>query len=462
MKSSSDFINDFKFAKERNHAVGCIATLSKNGNTQFQSELGYSDLLNKIPVNSDTVFGLASITKMFTAIAVLQLFEKGKLKLTDAIINYFPEFKIGSGDVNGITIHHFLTHSSGIPPLFALEYAIKRPDPNEPTQFRHVGEDKSIELLDTYDQLIEYINKQPIEPLGRPGEVYSYSNEAYSLLGGVVEKVSGMTYKDYVMKEIVEKVDLKMTGFNEYDFDSSVTLSKSYGTIEINDKTEVTVDPSWADSDSMRATGFLKSSTSDMLEILQLFHKDGLVNEFQLLSPESVKKMTTPHIRINEFDSYGYGVRITKNMHGEEMIWHGGSLKAVSSCFAVLPKSNISVVVLANKMGFPAIRSAQKLINISKAKPIDSSPYDISEAEISENQKQKFIGTYRNLEGSDIEIKAVDGIYEFIAGEVFPIRFISEQSFLVMYLYDFAVVEMVKVNNDVIGISYGSRVVFKQ
>src|SRR5690625_5543934 len=113
----------------------------------------------------------------------------------------------------------------------------------------------------------------------------------------------------------------------------------------------------------MRATGFLTSTASDMLKYSLLFLNDGTINGTKILSPESVKQMTTPHIEMDPENNYGYGFGLVKNYFGETLIQHGGGLQSVAAKFGILKDQNLSVIVLSNLTGFPAARVMELALN---------------------------------------------------------------------------------------------------
>src|SRR5699024_8199746 len=143
----------------------------------------------------DTVFGVGSITKAFTAVAILQLQEKGKLSVNECVTKYLPEFKTpNEAQTKQMTIHHFLTHSSGLPPLATLMGAVKKSMKNDPKFEKDQHQENpldTIQPIDTYSELMDAIVKAEFTPLGAPGTEFSYSNDAYALLGAIIERISG-------------------------------------------------------------------------------------------------------------------------------------------------------------------------------------------------------------------------------------------------------------------------------
>lgn len=456
-------LNELEIAKKRNHANGVIATLVKEQQVVIQEQTGYWDADMTQSVSSKTVFGLASVTKMFTAMGILILQEQGKLRVTDYVVDYLPQFTIGEDDVSQIQIHHFLTHTSGFPPLYALQYAIKRKSVEPPYEEFHSGEDPAHAILDTYEELMTYIASCDLKLIGKPGAYFSYSNEAYSLLGAIIEKVSGETYRTFIQKNILEKANLHATRFKREDFDASIEVTEPFRRTVKGEETITHADPQWADSISMRATGFLKSNTEDMLQFLEIYLTKGVINGVRILSEDSMEQLMKPHIFIQPNEYYGYGIRITKDYLGHVMYWHGGSLKSVSSAVGVIPAEQVKAVVFANTMSYPAIRTLQKLVNVYTGEDVNWME-SFDEPELTATQKQRFVGRYVNAEETDMTITEQDGNYQLdMDGETFTLYFKDEQTAYIRFVDSFAFIPLVlNEANDVIGISYGSRVVFKQ
>ena len=170
--------------------------------------------------------GIGSVTKCFTCVAIMQLQEAGKLSVHDPISKYLPEFKTPNEEyTKKMTIHHFMTHTAGFPPLPTLHAALHRSILNDPKIEGVEGEldsaketalaevdsaEKNAETkapepqpLDTHEEMIDYLSNFDYELIGEPGTEFSYSNDGYSLLGTIIERVTGQTYEDYTKENIL-------------------------------------------------------------------------------------------------------------------------------------------------------------------------------------------------------------------------------------------------------------------
>ena len=173
---------------------------------------GTRDLENNRPVTDQTVFGLASVTKSFTALAIMQLAERGLLSPQDPVTKYLPEFGISQFDANAVTIEHLITHTAGIPPLPTLGYSI-RGNTERDLAPKSDEQEKPFPRIDTIEQLLDYIAKGEYKMLGAAGSYLSYSNDTYGLLGEIIKSVSGQPYEEYVRQHILQPLGMSRSTF---------------------------------------------------------------------------------------------------------------------------------------------------------------------------------------------------------------------------------------------------------
>ncbi|MBS3949658.1 MAG: beta-lactamase family protein [Peptococcaceae bacterium] len=168
-------------------APGLTVAIAKGNKVIYTKAFGYRSKEREITATTETIFGIASITKTITGIAVAQLVEQGLLSFSDPVIKYLPDFRLPGGGGEDVTIHHFLTHTSSMPPLPALGISIRGntvpdklvPDKKEITE--PAKEQKEEPPVNTYSELIDYIASHECDLLGKTGEYFSYSNDAYAL-----------------------------------------------------------------------------------------------------------------------------------------------------------------------------------------------------------------------------------------------------------------------------------------
>ena len=242
---------------------GVGIAFNQNNKRIYEKAFGYRNVENLLPINADTVFGIASMTKSFTCVAIMQLQEAGKLSVHDEIVKYLPEFKTkDEKKTKKITIHHLMTHTSGLPPIATHVYARKRSIDQDPS-----AKDYGLDLvnnpeaaIDTYEELISYISNQDFQLLGEPGMEFSYSNDCYGLLGIIINRVSGQTYEDYIIEHILQPIQMDNSFFDLSKIEEKDNVTSLYMSRHTSKGLEVYEAPLWWDAPSMRAAGYLKST----------------------------------------------------------------------------------------------------------------------------------------------------------------------------------------------------------
>ena len=293
----------------------------KEGKKIFSKGYGWADKERKIPFSPTTLASLGSITKAFTATAIMKLYENGKLSLDDSLIEYFPGIPHGKA---GITIRQLLTHSSGF------------------HEFLH-DDQGDYEKLDKQDFLKRAFN----EPLAfKPGTKAVYTNVGMSILAVIVEQVSGMDYEAYMKKYLFEPNRIMDIG---YHFPISVhdTIAHGYrngqdwGTHQIHFQ-EAGGGPYW----NLKGNGGLEASLNDMYFWANAF------SYHTVLSKENIQKMFTGQILEDDTDGrsyFGYGCNISKSRRQTKMIENGGSNGIYFARMVRLPVENIVFYMVTNE-----------------------------------------------------------------------------------------------------------------
>lgn len=283
--------------------------IAKGERIFLNKSYGAADFENNIMNTPQTRFLIASITKQFTATIIMQLQEKGLLSIEDTIDKYvtgFPKY----GDQ--ITIHHLLTHTSGLP--------------------------RDINLGMTPSSLseaLEIAKSKPFEFVSSPGRVFSYSNVGYILLGYIIEQVSGKPYQDYLQDNIFTPLNMTNSGFG-YDRRNDKKLALSYG---LNNEC-LTKNPFIDLSVRPHAAGAIYSTTED------LYKWDRALYTNIILSEKSLKKMFTV-----EKNNYGYGWFIYKK--GDKTVYtHNGIISGFRSLICRRVDENICIIALSNRSNF--------------------------------------------------------------------------------------------------------------
>lgn len=385
----------------------------------------------KEPVTPNTMFGIASITKSFTGLAITQLVEKGKMSFDDPIIKYLPEFDVPEYDASAITVHHFLNHTSGIPPLTALGHSMRG---NTKPDKEHKEEEKEQEVItiNTVEDLLAFIAKGDFKMLGPAGQYCSYSNDAYGLLGYVVEAASGQPYDVYVKEHILKPLDMHDSTFSLAELQKMDDVTSLYYKDE---EGKICVSDNWQEAPPYTACGWLRSNAKDMIKYMQMYANDGQYQGKQIVSPKGIAKMMAQTNPLGSRNYYGYGLRMQPYYAETTLVEHSGGLKGVSSNGGFVPEIDLAAVVLTNLGGIPTGKIWLGVANIMMGLDADH-PRSVYEKDViwTEATMDRFSGTYVSGEGAVAEIKRdKEQLVATVRGKTYTIRpFASEEGIVVM------------------------------
>ncbi|NOZ63060.1 MAG: beta-lactamase family protein [Calditrichaeota bacterium] len=328
--------------------------VAKNNKIWLARGYGFANYEKKIPFTENTVSTIGSITKQFTAAAILKLQEQGKLSVKDPINKYFSDVP---EDKQKITLHHLLTHSAGFPGA--------------------IGED--FEKIDR-DKFIRRAMETPL--LFQPGTSYKYSNVGYSLLGAIIEIVSGENYETYLRKNLFAPAGLTRTGYRlpHWIPDSlahGYRRGSDWGTLL--DHPQAPDGPYW----NLRANGGILSTVKDLYK-WHLALKGNAV-----LSDSSKWLYYYPHVREGENAEsyYGYGWALFTTNRGTKLIAHDGGNTIFAADFRRYVDENVVIIAMSNIAGKPAFRITGDIACIVFNEPYDLPPE--KEEILSLNQLQK-------------------------------------------------------------------------
>ena len=314
---------------------------------------GSANLEWQVANQPSTKFRLGSVTKQFTAAAILLLEERGKLKVEDPVKKYLPD---APPAWDKITIFHLLTHTSGIPSFTGFpDYA-----PTEP-------------FATTPEKLVARFRDKPLE--FAPGEGWNYSNSGYVLLGHLIERISSESYAKFVQENIFTPLGMKDSG---YDSNTAVIPRRAAGYEPGPNGPQNT---GFVHMSIPFAAGALYSTTEDLLRWEQ-----GLFGG-KLLSAASLQKMTTPFK-----NNYAFGVGV-ETKDGHKIISHGGGIEGFVTYLGYYPEDRLTVVVLGNLTGGapPAIGAALGAIAHGETVTL---PAERKAVRVAPEILQKYVGTY--------------------------------------------------------------------
>ncbi|WP_431243179.1 serine hydrolase [Flavobacterium sp. P21] len=297
------------------------ALVAENGKIIFKKGFGSANFEWNVPNQPDTKFRLGSITKQFTALLIVKLAEEGKIKLDVPITTYLPDYPKENG--NKITIHHLLTHTSGIP-----NYT------NAPNFFKDKAKNPY-----TPEEFVKTFSALPLE--FTPGEKFNYSNSGYFLLGYIIEKITGKTYEQYLQETIFTPLKMVNSG---YDHSDLIIKNRATGYEKEGKKI---VNAAYIDMSIPYAAGSLYSTVED------LYLWDQALYTNKLLSEKSMELLFKPYIKAWD-DSYGYGWAVEEVSVGDKKVKiteHGGGINGFNTIISRIPADKNLVVLLNNTGG---------------------------------------------------------------------------------------------------------------
>lgn len=294
----------------------------------YAKGFGYTDVASKRPMTTDTLFHIGSQSKTFTAIAVLQLQEQGKLRLDDPVAKYIPSFAVKDGDYarTPITIFQLLTHTSGLM--------------SEGTKTLHWS-DLDFPTREHIDEQIESVDLAFM-----PGTKRKYSNLGFALAGQIVERVSGKSFKDYVTENILVPLEMRST-YVELPEDQQARLATGYGRRMPDGKREVM--PFW-DAQGMTPAGGMFSTATDLAKYVVWQMRLSEAGEKEILEPVTLWDMQRVQWVDPEWkEGWGLGFQIVHRQQGD-LVGHTGQVPGYYSTTYRDPQRKMAVIVLANSM----------------------------------------------------------------------------------------------------------------
>ena len=335
----------------KNHFPAYAFAVVVDGELLYKKAGGWANLEDKIPANDETMFRIASMSKSFTTMAILQLRDAGKLKLDDPVDQYIPAMKGQALTKDGavITIRHLMSHQAGFPE-------------DNPWGDRQLS-DTEADLIALIDNGISFSTT--------PGTYYEYSNLGFAMLGYIIHQVSGLTYDAYIKKAILDPLGMEHTTY-EYTKIPKQNLAKGYRTVKGN----------WVNVPLLKdgiygAMGGMITSITDFAKYIAL-HQAAWPErndpEDNLIKRSTVREMHQPYTfiglnpnyqfpsgkKLATTTSYSYGLNWMHDAEGKTSIGHSGGLPGFGSNWRFMPAYGLGVIFFANHTYAPT--SAMNLI----------------------------------------------------------------------------------------------------
>jgi CubicO group peptidase (beta-lactamase class C family) len=339
---------------------GATALISRKGEVIFKKAYGMADIDAKKPMQIDNVFRIGSITKQFTAVAILQLMEQGKLSLQDEITKFIPDYPTQG---HKITVEHLLTHTSGIQSYTGMKDYVQT---------------MAVDMKPT-----EMIDRFKNEPMNfAPGTKWNYNNSGYFLLGYIIEKVSGKTYGEYLNENFFKILGMRNS---QYGTDTKlaskrvVPYSRGMSGFETAQPLSMT---------QPYAAGSIESTVEDLIIWHHAVHSNILVKK------ETIEKAFKKYkLADGKETDYGYGWRLGY-VQESPTIEHGGGINGTLTMAIYLPKEDVFVAIFSNCDCNPPEDLTAKLAALTIGKP-----YQPKEIPLKNDVLKEYLGVYENEKG---------------------------------------------------------------
>jgi CubicO group peptidase (beta-lactamase class C family) len=317
-KETAKTINKIQTYLNDLEKVGFFGTVlvELNGEKVLSKGYGFRDINQKLPNTPNTIFDIGSITKQFTAAAILKLEMQGKLNTDDRISKYFSDVP---ADKSEITIHQILRHSAGLPSVVGGDY-------------QKISQ----------SEFVEKVMKAPLR--FESGTKFSYSNVGYSLLAMIIEKVSGQSYEQFLYENLWKPSNMESTGYKRPGFDNNFIA------IGYRDDKEwgKPIDKEW-DKDApywhLKGNGGILSTAEDLYKWHTALMSD------KILSKEAKEKYYHPKLRENETTNsyYAYGWDVSKTKRNTRSVWHNGANGVFYAEFFRYVDDGVTIVIMTNR-----------------------------------------------------------------------------------------------------------------
>lgn len=318
---------------------GLAVGIGKDEKLIYAKGFGFKNIETKEKLDKNTIFHMASVTKLFVGTSVMQLMEKGKLDINHPVKEYLSYFEIDDPKYKEITIKQMLSHISGLPDCYDYEW--ENPQFDEYALERYVKDQKDMRLL--YN----------------PGEKFFYSNIAYETLGDLISKVSGMTFEDYVDKNIFKPLEMEnstLLTFKRNDKEQIATPHMK------NDEKKVVVSKVFPYNRAHAPSSTLTSNIVDISKWGFANLNKGILNNKRILEEKTYDLMFNPVKDINNREQICISW-FTRKHRGKRLYGHEGSDIGFRASFAIIPEENMYISVHVNIQSAPTRRIQKGILD---------------------------------------------------------------------------------------------------
>ena len=366
-------VNEYMGRLEGFGYTGCVLVI-RDGRVVLERSYGMANRAAGIHADTNTVYNLGSITKQFTAAAILRLEELGKLHTTDSIARFFPT---APADKRNITLHQLLTHMAG----FNSDYS--------PSDYEETTRS-------------EYVRRMFAAPLrSAPGSKFFYANSGYSLLAAIIELVTGRDYETALRELVLQPAGMRETGYKAPAWAPAriahgYQSGRDWGTIV--ERIAPAAAPYW----ELRGNGGLHTTLDDMSRW------DAALNDRRVLTDSSRRKYMTGYVNEGPdgFSQYAYGWAVMKTSRGTRLVTHNGGNGVYVAEFLRFVDDHVTLFVTSTVSDLTATQAVRVISRIVFGQPYDLPPAHVA---VAPTALVAAVGSYRLGDGSRLTIRPDDG-----------------------------------------------------
>lgn len=443
---------------QAHQAVGmAVAVVDAQGKTKYEHFFGKRDRETGKPIDDETIFGLASLTKSFTCLAILKMQEDGLLKIDDPVSDYIPEFR-GMNQGEPVLIRHLMIHSGGYFPqsrivvdAVAKELGLDEAVVGDLAYNAELAREGCRQVAERLDAQKEFI--------GRAGEYFSYCNDGYGLLSDIIYRHGGSaSYADYLLEHILKPLGM------ERSFCDFVRPLKdeNHATLYAVIAGELTQVKDYHDNAFvLNGGGAMKSTLKDLKKYVAMYLNQGVgLNGMAIANQKTIADMTTKHQMDTYVADYGYGLEI-RELNGLQVTGHGGSLPGVSSNLLWCSEKGVGVIVLCNTEDVPVSGVAEAALKMGLGFEPESCRYHYENKPWETEYLKEACGVYASDEGTKVELCVGEAGEALLKNgdKVFPVTMIEPGHAMIAGEYSDTFIQMIAdERRGIFGMRYGSRI----
>ena len=374
---------------------------AENGRIVSKGACGWRDAENTLPMQEDTIFEMASVTKMFTAAAVMLLVREGRLGLDDEYVKYFPDYPYP-----GVTVRHLLTHTSGMPDDFETDTWVCPVWENE-------------KRIPPCSEILRFIRESGEEASHAPGETFRYTDIGYCLLANLVEKLSGTGFEDFLKKNIFEPAGTKDSAIRHTRRDGRPSDRFARNMVLEDDGNYVPSDvskftaPYVIGSDGLNGCDYLYTTIFDMLAWDRALREEKVLTREEQMVMYTPMKLTSGEDYIDEDgEGYGFGWGIMKDAEHGLIVSHSGGMPGLETWFEHFVDEDRTLVILCCR-DYSDVRAFVRFWDGMRAIAADEEPEpvvsieDIAVRNPDRSKWESFCGKYEHPEDADFIVDEV-------------------------------------------------------